>query len=128
MTLLLRHRVLVTLGIAVAVLGMSVLSVRPAIACGEKCAHIFDPETGEEVGHACLTGSQGINCEATVADCDIDPCPSFAAIGESGVPLLVVESCSSPTGTVEMTAIDWVDVPSSPLGRGAEAAPQAPRN
>jgi hypothetical protein len=50
-----------------------------ALACDEECSGIYD-YNGRLVGHGCISGNDGENCEATVEECEIGICaaPSLA--------------------------------------------------
>jgi hypothetical protein len=68
-----------------------------ALACDEECSGIYD-YNGRLVGHGCISGNDGENCEATVEECEIDYCGQpMAVLTGVGAPVELSGICAAPS-------------------------------
>lgn len=75
-------------------------------ACDKGCFNIVDQDTGETIGHACLSGQgDAVDCVAITANCYEITCRLVEATDDAGMPSAIVDPCDD-NGAASVRILD----------------------
>lgn len=75
-------------------------------ACDKGCLNIVDEDTGETIGHACLSGQgEAVDCVAITENCYEITCRLVQATDDAGMPSAIVDPCDED-GAADVRILD----------------------